>query len=46
MVKNRKLAKQISDVAWGKFLTMLEYKADIYGCELKYVGRFFPNTNH
>lgn len=26
MVKNRKLAKQISDVAWGQFLSLLEYK--------------------
>ena len=42
MVKNRKLAKQISDVAWGNFLAMLEYKGDIYGCEIKYVYRFFP----
>jgi putative transposase len=44
MVKNRKLAKQISDVAWGNFLTMLEYKGDIYGCEIKYVNRFFPSS--
>jgi len=41
MVKNHKLAKQISDVAWGNFLTMLEYKGDIYGCEIHYVDRFF-----
>jgi len=44
MVKNRKLAKQISDVAWGEFLTMLEYKGDIYGCEIQYVDRFFPSS--
>nr|WP_250123231.1 transposase [Chroococcidiopsis sp. CCMEE 29] len=44
MVKNRKLAKQISDVAWGNFLTMLEYKGDIYGCEIHYVDRFFPSS--
>jgi putative transposase len=44
MVKNRKLAKQISDVSWGNFLTMLEYKGDIYGCEIKYVDRFFPSS--
>ncbi|MGK7939126.1 MAG: RNA-guided endonuclease InsQ/TnpB family protein, partial [Crocosphaera sp.] len=29
MVKNRKLSKQISDVAWGQFLILLEYKGDI-----------------
>ncbi|ARV61317.1 transposase [Nostocales cyanobacterium HT-58-2] len=44
MVKNRKLVKQISDVAWGNFLTMLEYKGDIYGCEICYVDRFFPSS--
>ncbi|WP_129590092.1 RNA-guided endonuclease TnpB family protein, partial [Gloeocapsopsis dulcis] len=44
MVKNRKLAKQISDVSWGNFLTMLEYKGDIYGCEMHYVDRFFPSS--
>jgi putative transposase len=44
MVKNRKLAKHISDVAWGNFLTMLEYKGDIYGCEIRYVDRFFPSS--
>ncbi|MDM9384182.1 IS200/IS605 family element RNA-guided endonuclease TnpB [Chlorogloeopsis sp. ULAP01] len=44
MVKNRKLAKQISDVAWGNFLTMLEYKGDMYGCEMHYVDRFFPSS--
>jgi len=44
MVKNRKLAKQLTDVAWGNFLTMLEYKGDIYGCEIHYVDRFFPSS--
>ncbi|WNN91782.1 IS200/IS605 family element RNA-guided endonuclease TnpB [Gloeocapsopsis dulcis] len=44
MVKNRKLAKQISDIAWGNFLTMLEYKGNIYGCEIYYVDRFFPSS--
>ncbi|MBU7582473.1 MAG: IS200/IS605 family element transposase accessory protein TnpB [Nostoc sp. TH1S01] len=44
MVKNRKLAKQISDVGWGNFLTMLEYKGDIYGCDVHYVDRFFPSS--
>ena len=44
MVKNRKLAKQISDVAWGQFLTLLDYKGDIYGCEIKRVDRFFPSS--
>jgi putative transposase len=44
MVKNRKLAKQISDVAWGQFLTLLEYKGKLYGCEIERVDRFFPSS--
>ena len=44
LVKNRKLAKQISDVAWGQFLTLLEYKGEIYGCEISLVDRFFPSS--
>jgi putative transposase len=44
MVKNRKLSKQISDVAWGQFLALLEYKGDLYGCEINRVDRFFPSS--
>lgn len=44
MVKNRKLAQQISDVAWGQFLTLLEYKGELYGCEISRVDRFFPSS--
>jgi putative transposase len=44
MVKNRKLAKQINDVAWDNFLTMLEYKGDSYGCEIHASDRFFPSS--
>lgn len=44
MVKNRKLSKQISDVAWGQFLSLLEYKGELYGCEIHKVERFFPSS--
>lgn len=44
MAKNRKLAKQISDVAWGQFLNLLEYKGDWYGCDISRVDRFFPSS--
>ena len=42
MVKNRKLAKAISDVAWGQFLTLLSYKAAWNGKNILKIGRFMP----
>lgn len=44
MVKNRALARAISDAAWTQLRSMLEYKADWYGRELVVVDRFFPST--
>ena len=44
MVKNRKLAKSISDIAWGQFLTLLQYKAEWYGKNILRIGRFVPSS--
>jgi putative transposase len=44
MVKNRHLAKSISDSGWSTFVTYLEYKAKWYGKKLIKVDRFYPST--
>ena len=44
MVKNQNLAKSISDVGWGQFLTMLKYKAEWEGKTYIEVDRFFPSS--
>ncbi|WP_329579729.1 RNA-guided endonuclease InsQ/TnpB family protein [Streptomyces sp. NBC_01361] len=44
MVKNRSLARAISDAAWSDLRSMLEYKAAWYGREVIAVDRFFPSS--
>lgn len=44
MMKERKMAKSIGDVAWGTFITTLKYKADWNDKEVVEVGRFFPSS--
>ncbi len=44
MIKNPKLSKHISDVSWGKFVTMLEYKALWNDKQVIKIDRFFPSS--
>lgn len=44
MMKNRKLALAIGEVGWHKFETMLSYKAEWYGKNIIYIGRFEPSS--
>ena len=44
MLRNRRLAKAISDAAWSSLLTMLQYKAEQYGVTLIAVERFKPTS--
>lgn len=44
MVKNRKMARAISDVAWGEIIREFEYKAPMYGCQVVKVSRFYPSS--
>jgi putative transposase len=44
MVRNHRLAKSISQVGWGSFMTMLKYKAEQEGKVYLEIDRFFPSS--
>ncbi|GHH32062.1 RNA-guided endonuclease InsQ/TnpB family protein [Lentzea cavernae] len=44
MVRNRRLARAISDAGWGEFRAMLEYKAQRAGRVLVVVDRWYPSS--
>ncbi len=44
MLKNKNLAKSISDASWREFVTMLTYKAEWYGSELVQVDNKYPSS--
>ena len=44
MVKNRHLSKSITDASWGKFVSMLTYKAEWNNKKVVKVDRYFPSS--
>ena len=44
MVRNRRLAKAVSDVSFGEFARLLEYKCAERGRTLVKIGRFYPSS--
>jgi putative transposase len=44
MVRNRRLARAISDCGWGEFRSMLEYKCERHGRRLIAVDRWYPSS--
>ena len=44
MLKNRRLSKSISDAGWRMFRTLLEYKAERYGRQLRVISRWEPTS--
>ncbi|HIC78065.1 MAG TPA: transposase [Sulfurovum sp.] len=44
MIKNRRLAKSIADVAWSEFMRQLEYKAQWRGKTILKIDQWFPSS--
>jgi putative transposase len=44
MMKNHCLASSIASASWSKFVTMLQYKGEWYGCNILQIGRFDPSS--
>jgi putative transposase len=44
MVRNRRLARAISDCGWGEFRRQLEYKCQRYGRQLVVIDRWYPSS--
>ena len=44
MVRNGRLSKAISDVSWGEFIRLLEYKCEWKGKHLVKIDKWFPSS--
>jgi putative transposase len=44
MVRNKRLAKHISDAGWASFTIQLVYKGEWYGCWVEKIDRYYPSS--
>lgn len=44
LLEKKQLSKEISDVSWGEFFRMLQYKADWYGKQVIKVDRYYASS--
>ena len=44
MLKNGRLAWHIAGAAWSELVRQLEYKAELYGCQVVRVDQWFPSS--
>lgn len=44
MLKNRRVARTMSDAAMGEIKRQLVYKCEMYGRELRMISRFYPSS--
>ena len=44
MVKNHRISKSITDASWGKFVSMLTYKAEWNEKKIVKIDRFYPSS--
>ena len=44
MLKDKPLAKHISDAGWAMFINMLTYKANLRGKNILQVDTYFPSS--
>lgn len=44
MVRNRRLARHIAHAGFGRLRLFTTYKGELYGSEVRFVGRFYPSS--
>ncbi len=44
MVRNRRLSRAVADAGMGSFISMLQYKSELYGAEVIRIDRWYPSS--